>query len=287
MELTQTSPTPPLIPQVPFGPVSISRLILGSNPINGGSHLSSFVNRQMKAYFTPENVTALLRRCQEVGINTWQSSGGDWERWRRFHDAGGRMHYLSLAHSDPNRPNVVEELARAGVVGIAHHGEVTDSLFKAGRLDEIRDFLKRVRDSGVQVGVSTHIPAVLETIEDKGWDVDFYMACVYERHRTAKELEKLLGHVPIAVGEVYLTSDPPRMCEAIRNTPKTCLAFKILAAGRLCDSPEQVEEAFRFTFAHIKPADAAIVGMYPEYSDQPGENAELTRRFGCCGVKAE
>ncbi|MBI3922155.1 MAG: hypothetical protein HY318_12110, partial [Armatimonadetes bacterium] len=274
MEPMPTSPTPQPLPQVPFGPVSISRLILGGNPTNGGSHLSNFVNRQMKEYFTPENVQALLRRCEGVGINTWQSSGGNWEQWHQFLEAGGRMHYVSLACDDPNRPNMVEELAAAGAVGIAHHGELTDSLFKAGRLDEIRDFLKRVRDSGVQVGVSTHIPSVIETIEEKGWDIDFYMACVYERHRTAEELEKLLGHVPIPEREVYLTSDPPRMCKAIRGTSRTCLAFKILAAGRLCDSAAQVEEAFRFTFTNIKPTDAVIVGMYPEYSDQPAENAE-------------
>jgi len=268
------------LPQVPFGPVSISRLILGANPINGGSHLSTFVNRQMRAYFTEGNVTALLRRCQEVGVNAWQSGGGDIHRWRAFVEAGGAMHYVSLAHDDPDRPGLVAELAEGGAVGIAYHGEVTDSLFKAGRLDDIQDVLKRVRDAGVQVGVSTHMPAVIEAIEEKGWDVDFYMACVYERHRSAEELERLLGHVPIPVREVYLTSDPPRMCEVIRQTPKTCLAFKILAAGRLCETPEQVAEAFRFTFAHIKPTDAVIVGMYPEYSDQVGEDAELVRRYG-------
>ena len=280
MALTDGSVLPTPLPQIPFGPASISRLILGANPINGGSHLSTFVNRQMKAYFTPDNVTALFRRCQEVGINTWQSGGGDYQRWRSFLDAGGEMHYLSLAHHDPERPELIGEIARAGALGIAHHGELTDMLFKAGRLDEIRDFLQRVRDTGVQVGVSTHMPAVIDAIEDKGWDVDFYMACLYERHRTPEELQKLLGHVPIPEREVYLTSDPPRMCEAIRATSKTCLAFKILAAGRLCDTPEQVEEAFRFTFAHLKPTDAVIVGMYPEYSDQPRENAEWTRKYG-------
>ncbi len=40
------------MPSIPFGPHSLSRLILGANPINGGSHLSRFVNQQMKRYFT-------------------------------------------------------------------------------------------------------------------------------------------------------------------------------------------------------------------------------------------
>jgi hypothetical protein len=268
------------LPQVPFGPVSITRLILGSNCINGGSHLSTFVNHQMRAYFTPENVMALFRRCQEVGINTYQSGGGEVARWQAYVESGGELQFISLAHNDPEQPEHIGHLAKAGAVGIAHHGEVTDGLFKAGRIDEVRGFLSRVRDAGVQVGLSTHMPAVIEYVEEHGWDVDFYMACVYERHRTAEELRALLGDVPLPAREVYLASDPPRMCEAICRTPKTCLAFKILAAGRLCESPEQVEEAFRFTFAHIKPTDAVIVGMYPEYSDQPAENAALVRQYG-------
>ena len=279
-EVTPTPPGQGTLPQMTLGPHRLSRLILGSNPINGGSHLSGFVNRQMRAYFTPENTMALLRRCQEVGITAWQAGGDNIRIWQQFRAAGGELHYLSLAHHDPQRPGAVEELARGGAIGIIHHGEVTDSLFKAGRLAEAREFCRHVRGAGVQVGVSTHMPAVIATIEEQGWDVDFYLACVYERHRTREELKALLGAVPIPEREVYLEEDPPRMCAAIRATPKPCLAFKILAAGRLCETPQQVEEAFRFTFTHIKPTDGVIVGMYPEYSDQPAENVELTRRFG-------
>lgn len=274
------------LPQIRLGPHSVSRLILGANPINGGSHLSVFVNQQMREYFTPENVMALFRRCQEVGINAWQSGGRDHERWQRFRDQGGEMHYLCIAADQPDSLSPVAEIARAGAIGIAHHGEVTDSLWKAGKIEQARGFLARVRDAGVLVGVSTHIPAVIEYVEEKGWDVDYYMACLYERHRTGDELRSLLGEVPVPVGEVYLSGDPARMCKVMRQTAKPCLAFKILAAGRLCEHPQQVEQAFRFAFANIKPNDAVIVGMYPRYSDQPGENAELTRRFGTPAAEA-
>lgn len=268
------------MPMVPFGDRLISRLVLGANPINGGSHLSGFVNQQMRRYFTVENVMALLKRCEQLGVNTWQSGGANLDWWRQYCESGGAMQYISLAAEASEGQWPVEELAHAGAIGIAHHGEVTDTMFKEGRLHEARKFCKRIRDTGARVGVSTHMPAVIDQIESEGWDIDFYMACVYERHRTREELLALLGHVPIPVREVYLESDPPRMYEAIRNTPKTCLAFKILAAGRLSDSAEQVEAAFRLTFEGIKPGDAVIVGMYPEYSDQVAENAALTIRYG-------
>jgi hypothetical protein len=63
------------IPQVSFGPQQVSRLIVGGNPISGGSHLSSEMNREMVDYFTAENVKRLLRNCESAGINTWQSLG--------------------------------------------------------------------------------------------------------------------------------------------------------------------------------------------------------------------
>jgi hypothetical protein len=229
----------------------------------------------MKQYYTPEQILKTLRRCQQVGINCWQSGGDDHKLYRRFVDEGGKMHYLCIAAE----PTGIKELAEAGTLGIAHHGERTDRLFKAGRLDEIHDYLKRVRDAGLMVGVSTHMPVVIEAVEDKGWDVDFYMTCVYERHRTAAELEKLLGQAPIPVGEVYLPKDPPRMFRVMRQTRKPCLAFKILAAGRLSEKKVWVEKAFRETFESIKPNDAVIVGIYDRYSDQVAENAEYTRRF--------
>jgi len=164
---------------------------------------------------------------------------------------------------------------------VAHHGEVTDRLFRqGGKLDQIGDYLKRVHDAGMLAGVGTHIAEVVDVVESKGWQLDYYMTCVYERHRTAEELEKLLGHVPIPVGEVYLTDDPPRMFKAVRATQRPCLAFKILAAGRLSERREWVERAFRETFQAIKPTDAVIVGMYDKFSDQPAENAAFVRRYG-------
>jgi hypothetical protein len=69
------------------------------------------------------------------------------------------------------------------------------------------------------------------------------------------------------------------MFKMVRDTRRTCLAFKILAAGRLSKRKQWVEEAFRETLASIKPTDAVIVGIYDRYSDQPAENAGYVRRF--------
>ena len=219
-----------------------------------------------------------LRRCQEVGINCWYSGWLNFDLYRRLIDEGGTMHYLAAGAA--GKEDSLPALAKGGCIGVAHHGEVTDRLFKQGKLDEAHDFLKRVHDAGLLAGVGTHMPAVVDAVESKGWEVDYYMTCVYERNRSEADLEKLLGQAPIPVGEVYLPRDPPRMFQAIQQTKRPCLAFKILAAGRLSDRREWVEQAFRETFAGIKPSDAVIVGIYDRYSDQAADNAALVRRYG-------
>jgi hypothetical protein len=275
--LAADAPAAAALPQIKLGKYSISRLVCGANPFGAGSHLSVFVNHAMQEYFTPEQILKTVHRCQEVGINCWQSGLNHVDLYRRHREQGGTMHYLAI---DSGGPQSIKDLARGGAIGIAHHGETTDARFKQGQLDKIHDYLKQVRDAGLLVGVSTHMPAVVDAIESKGWDLDYYMTCVYERHRSEEDLKRLLGQVAIPPGEVYLRDDPPRMYKAMRQTKRPCLAFKILAAGRWSERKEWVERAFRETFESIKPGDGAIIGIYDRYSDQPAEDAEYTRRFG-------
>jgi len=113
---------------------------------------------------------------------------------------------------------------------------------------------------------------------DEGWENDFFMCSFYYLTRPREEMEKRLGKVP--VGEPFFESDPLEMTAAIRHVSKPCLAFKLLAAGRMCWTQQSVEEAFNFAFANIKPIDAAIVGMFPRFSDQVRQNAAYARKYG-------
>jgi hypothetical protein len=144
---------------------------------------------------------------------------------------------------------------------------------------KVEEFLKRVRDTGVMVGLSMHNPLVMEYVEEKGWDIDLYMTCFYQISRTPEETRKACGG-KLPLGEVFLEEDPVEMTKRVRQTSKPCLGFKILAAGRVINTPEEVEKAFRFALENIKPSDAVIVGMYPRYKDEVKENAEYVRRFG-------
>ena len=127
------------------------------------------------------------------------------------------------------------------------------------------------------VGVGSHIPEVLNMVYEKGWDVDFYAGCVYNRRRTPEELRKLLGgELPEMPSEVYLQDDPERMYKVFRQIKQPCCAFKIMAAGRV-KSPEA---AFKQAFQSMKPTDFVCVGMFPRVKDEVKENAYLASRHG-------
>ncbi|NLS78555.1 MAG: hypothetical protein GXY76_14980 [Chloroflexi bacterium] len=273
-------PIRPDMPQVPFGPYTISRLILGSNPCNAISHLSRFLDNQMRRYFTQERILELLWRAQGLGINTWQATAVNLDVLRAFREQGGKMQFISLAQETDKDPHLVRRLADAGAIAIAHHGGVTDSLWKQGRINEVREFCKKVRDSGAMVGVSMHMPVVLDHVLDEGWDVDFFMCCLYQVTRSEQDIKTIMPNPPEPPKKVFLAGDPARMLAAIRRSDKPCLAFKLLAAGRLCEDQVQVEQAFASTLGQIKATDAVIVGMYPEYEDQAALNAAYVRKYG-------
>ncbi len=269
------------LPQISLGPHSVSRLVAGGNPPAGGSHQTRLMDMHYREYFTFERTVEFLHRCQAQGINTWQTSNSKKLRdaLTRFRDEGGKMQWICL--SKPQQvadKNYMDEVLALNPIGIAFHGEVTDVLWREGKIDTVPETLRRIRDAGVCVGLSTHNPAVIQYVEEKGWDADFYMTCVYRKSRSHEELVKLMGEPPI--GEVYLRSDLPKMCDVIGKAGKPCLAFKILAAGRTCNTPEQVQRVFEYVLTHIKPTDGVLVGMYPRFTDQVKENADLVRKYG-------
>jgi hypothetical protein len=270
----------PLLPTIRLGKHQVTRLILGANPFYGFSHFNRLLDQHMLEWCTPENVWKTVRACEDNGINTWQLSDAKrgLEDIRGYREQGGKIQWILLSSRRMEEDlSWIPKIAQMGPIGIVHHGGTTDRRWRAGEQAKIKEFLKAVRDSGVLVGLSTHNPLVVEEVESQGWDVDFFMTCVYRITRTEEEIRNLLGQRPL--GEVYLPQDPPRMYRAVRQTSKPCLAFKILGAGRLTDSPQTIDRAFQFAFDHIKPSDGVIVGMYPRYSDQVRENAERVRRI--------
>lgn len=274
------SDAPASLPTIALGRHRLSRLILGGNPIYGHSHFNRLYSQHLMDYHTPERVVELLRASVKSGINTWQNSYAprtleDVERCRK---AGIEFNWLLLGKGYWDRePEHIEKAAKLGPIGIAPHGSHADRLHRAGRLGALRDVLKRIRATGVHVGLSAHNPALVEISEEEGWDVDYYMCCLYYLTRPREDYARILGEAPIS--EIYLPSDRQRMLDVVKAARKPCLVYKIFAAGRLDLSSNGVRRTFEKTLAAIKPGDAMIVGMFQEFGDQVGMNARIVREL--------
>jgi hypothetical protein len=282
-----------LLPAVALGPNKVTRLIVGGNPIYGYSHFNRQYDQHMLEYFTTERTVELLLNCERAGINTWQTSYNS--RFPGHHEAmraaGCKIQWICLAaawdidRSLPRTPEAIlsgtircaEVVAKFKPVGIAFHGWATDLLWREGKVDTLRSFVDRVHDLGIPAGLSTHNPVILEALAEKNWPNDFFMASFHYLSRRPEEFQKELGVVP--VGETYLSTDPEKMCNVVRKVEKPCLVYKVFAAGRLSNSPQQVRQALEFCYRNIKPSDAAILGLYPRYSDQIGEDTRIVREL--------
>ncbi|MBM3839725.1 MAG: hypothetical protein FJ398_17500 [Verrucomicrobia bacterium] len=190
---------------------------------------------------------------------------------------GGRLPRLGNPDWD-QKPHLIEDTARRKPLGIAPHGSLADRLYREKKFDILTGLLKRMRDTGVLVGLSAHNPALVELAEEKGWDVDYYMCCLYYRTRNREEYVKLLGP-DLPLGGIYLPSDPPRMFKVVQQTRKPCLVYKVLTAGWRIGNPAEVRRCLATALSNIKPGDALIVGMYQEFGDQVGENAAIVREI--------
>jgi hypothetical protein len=268
----------PMLPTVDLGGRQVTRLICGGNPLSGFSHLSAELDWEMIEYYTMPNIQALLDECLRQGVNTFQSRG-DRHQMRTYLEHrlnGGCMQWIAQTASEfaSHRANVAE-IARYQPIAIYHHGTHTDNSWHTGQIDSIHDVVKAIHDEGLPAGIGSHIPEVIEYIEEKGWETDFYMCCFYNLARGYKSAPAVEQNA--YAQDRFPPEDPVRMTAVMRGVGKPCIGFKILAASRNCRTPENTRRAIRFAFDNIKPTDMVDVGVFQKYHNQIAENAALVR----------
>ena len=267
-----------LLPTIDLCGHKVTRLICGGNPFSGHSHVDSALDRAMVEYFTMPHLLATLDACWASGINTVQSRG-DRHQMRMYLEhrlAGGKLHWIAQTateHADI-RANIAH-IRSYEPIGIYHHGTHTDNAWHSGRIDEIRDLIKYIKDQGLAAGLGTHIPEVIEYAEEHAWETDFYMGCFYNLARGYKAAPAVAQNA--YAEDRFPEGDPAVMAGVFRHVRKPCLGFKVLAASRNCTSDERIREVFTQAYTNIKPNDAVVVGMFPRDRDQVAHNAALVR----------
>lgn len=271
------------LPAVQWGKHAITRLVMGHNPFKGHSHFSQSLDVEMTEWHQERpRIQATLKRCEECGVNTVQFGGEVMHQsLDTYFSTGGQIQWIATLYGNETgklgvgqRLGIEEELSAILAVtrqpiGIQHFGESTDSLFFAGKLDLVRERMKRLRDTGLLIGVCTHLPHVAEEIASQNWDIDFYQTAFYTvySHTGQKAIDR--EH------EIFSDEDRERTVRFIRQIDKPCIAFKVLAANRKCQNDQTLESALRFAFDHIKASDVVCVGMWQKYKDQVSQNVAL------------
>lgn len=251
------------LPSIKLGKHEVSRLIVGGNPFSGNSHQTGQLNKEMRDYYTNEKIKETLRECERCGINTIQARGDSYimRMLNEYWNEGGKLQWIAQTASElASIPGNISQIASTGAIACYHHGSKTDSLFKEGKIDTVKELLAVMKNKGMPAGLGTHDPMIVRYAEDNNFGADFYMLAFYNLSKR---------------GEIYLPEDREAACKVIQEINKPFLAFKIMAAGR-----NEPNEAFKYTYEHIKPTDAVVVGIFTKYNpNQVQEDADLAQRF--------
>ena len=113
---TTPAATPVPLPTIALGKHQVTRLIVGSNPINGNSYLGPNLDKHMFAWFTIDRTVEFLLSCEAAGINTHQFSASASDKAfsyiPRLRERGSRLQFLCLHSKREEIAQTSEKLAR-------------------------------------------------------------------------------------------------------------------------------------------------------------------------------
>lgn len=255
------------IPTVRLGSLAVSRLIIGGNPFSGFSHQSRQRSEEMVDWYTDERIVETLFQAEALGLNACLSRGDDHitRVLRRYWDQGGTMVWLAQTNSRADTAVAgAQYCIDHGAAACYLHGGIMDNYIAQGRHDDIRAFAETVRAAGIPVGVAGHM------CEDFIWaeenlDLDFYMVSYYN-----PSPRQVVPHHDPAAAEQFLPEDREARVALIQRLSRPAIHYKVLAAGRT-----PAPEALAYAARHMRPIDAACVGIYTK--DNPDMLAEDLR----------
>jgi len=156
-----------------------------------------------------------------------------------------------------------DEAAEVGARAIYLHGREAEQRCFDQDAEKLSESLDRIRSHGLPAGVAAHGPEIHQWVHELGV-ADFHALAFFR-----------CGSLHDGQGLKFRLADMPAAVEWIKNTPKPCIGYKIMAAGRI--DPTM---AFEYAFDHIKSTDVVNVGVHRgDKDDMVEENVELVRRI--------
>jgi hypothetical protein len=268
-----------MLPTVNFFGHKISRLIVGGNPFSGHMYIPWVSNDEALDYHTASKVVETLFHAEKLGYKTSLQSANDFtlRLLRQYYNEGGKMTWIAQTYPPYLLKSNLIALMKQNPIAIFHQGTVTDNLVEAGKIDELKENIKLIKETGKPTGISTHVPEVIIRSEEENWGVDFYMACLHNLRKYKKYQSSFITGKKTT--HEFRPEDRFEMFNVIKKVDKPCIAFKILSGGHLTKNREDLENAFKETYENIKENDIAVVGIMQKHKDQLKENAEIVKKI--------
>jgi len=235
--------------------VTVSRLLIGGNPISGNAHSRDlpYVSSLMRKYFTDEKCVETLQICEECGINTAQlrTDSHIVRILDKYWKQGGKMQWIAqIKPRKPDISDIMNDIRMAfdnGAVGGYLQGQVADRLVREGRIDFVQKAWEDIKANGTIAGIGAHSLDVIVACEKSGIKPDFYMKTLHRGDYWSAARQPQSDNI--------WSATPEKTIEYMKKVNRPWIAFKVLAAGAI-----HPREGFKYAFEN--GADFICAGMF-------------------------
>jgi hypothetical protein len=237
-----------VLPKGKLGKHQISRLVIGSNPINGFAHSRdlSYVGPLFRAYNTEKKVFETLNMAEQAGINCIGSGFASLALLQKYKkETGSKIIVIGQVGLNRNTTNIYEQFDQAiafGVDIIQLHGEWCDRLVVDKRFDDIGKLLDYVRKQGMVAGMGAHMIDSQIACAEKGIIPDYYMVTMHHtNYWSAHPAENRVAYESIGAKQPdhnkwhdnCFCPFPEKTVEFVNKTTIPVMGFKTMAAGAI------------------------------------------------------
>jgi len=259
------------MPAGKIGPLSVGRLISGSNLISMNMHARdlAYVRDLAAAYNSEERVFMTLKRCEELGVNTIVLKNHNFKRFKlaKYWDEwGGRMQWLAdVITRDINQyEKLLVEHLELGAAAAYLWGGATDMWYyekKPGQIIQAFEIMKKYQ---IPVGIGAHRLEPIIFCQREGLVPDFYMLTLHHdrywsahpaENRRFMEMYEKESDDHAEYHDNMFCHEAEETLAFMQDVQVPWIAFKILAAGAI-----PPENGFRYAFSG--GADFVCVGMF-------------------------
>ena len=227
------------VPKGKLGKMSVSRVVIGGNPIGGWAHSRdlNYVPTLMKSYFTDAKTSETLFLCEKCGINTVLADPRLIPKIQYHWKQGGKIQFISQGGNSP------QSSIAAGA--IAMYLQQMEGMARQGRFDDINNRLEAIRKAGVPAGLCVHSLEGFTLCVEKGIKPDFWMKTFHQSNYPSFQ----------QAGDSKWCVDADQTIEFMQAQTIPWIAFKTMAAGA-------IQPKAGFDYAFQNGADFIAAGMF-------------------------